>query len=74
MPRKKPQPKPVGAAPAVSSQAAWRAQANALLDGPNMMRERHWTRFYIEVKAPADAAAIANTYLHNAQLPRNRKR
>jgi len=74
MPLKKSQPRPVGAAPAVSPQAAWRVQANALLEGPSTMRERNWTRLYIEGRTPAEAAAIANTYVHNNQVPRDRKR
>jgi hypothetical protein len=73
MPRKKPQPKPAGAAVAPLSQAEWRAKANALLDGP-CRRERLWTRLYIEGMTPEEAAAVANTYVYHNRLPRDRKR
>jgi len=49
--------------PAAQTQAEWRKQANALLEGPSTMRERAWTQLYIEGRTPAEAAAIANTYV-----------
>jgi len=47
---------------------------NVLLEGPSTMRERNWTRLYIEGRTPAEAAAIANTYVHDNRVPRGRKR
>jgi hypothetical protein len=58
----------------VSSYTQWRARANAELDGPDLMLERHWRRLFILGRQPSEAAQEAEALLHNARVRKLERR
>jgi hypothetical protein len=69
---RKPKP-PAAAAPPALPYPVWRAAVAALLEEPLTMAERELVKLHVRGKAPAEAAAEADTHSRNARKVFRRK-